>query len=193
MSARARRADSVAPRGRGKGLLPRLTATLLSDVAESTLRMSGVETRPASTGAAPPRSLIVFAPTLSSYLTQKCLPRDYKHAPSATQILSFFSVCARATVLMSLRVGILTGGGDCPGLNAVIRAVVRRASSDHDDSKILGIKNGWTGLIEDDVEHSRDNPSPASSARRHDPRHLPRQPGERRSLPGQHQGHLAEV
>jgi len=53
---------------------------------------------------------------------------------------------------MGLHVGILTGGGDCPGLNAVIRAVVRRASSDHDDSKILGIKNGWMGLIDDDVE-----------------------------------------
>lgn len=53
---------------------------------------------------------------------------------------------------MSLRVGILTGGGDCPGLNAVIRAVVRRAASDSDEGQILGIKNGWRGLIEDDVE-----------------------------------------
>jgi ATP-dependent phosphofructokinase / diphosphate-dependent phosphofructokinase len=53
---------------------------------------------------------------------------------------------------MGLRVGILTGGGDCPGLNAVIRAVVRRATSDPAESQILGIKNGWSGLIEDDVE-----------------------------------------
>jgi 6-phosphofructokinase 1 len=50
---------------------------------------------------------------------------------------------------MSLRVGILTAGGDCPGLNAVIRAVVRRATSD--DAEVLGIKNGWLGLLEDDL------------------------------------------
>src|SRR5215218_1458327 len=48
------------------------------------------------------------------------------------------------------RIGILTAGGDCPGLNAVIRAVVRRALSD--DVDVLGIKNGWRGLVEGDVE-----------------------------------------
>ncbi len=52
---------------------------------------------------------------------------------------------------MSVRIGILTGGGDCPGLNAVIRAVVRRAVAESEPSDILGIKNGWRGLIEDDV------------------------------------------
>ena len=51
---------------------------------------------------------------------------------------------------MALRVGILTGGGDCPGLNAVIRAVVRRASLE-DEAEVLGVKNGWRGLIEDDL------------------------------------------
>ena len=53
---------------------------------------------------------------------------------------------------MTLRVGILTGGGDCPGLNAVIRAVVRRATAAPRETQILGIKNGWRGLVEDDVE-----------------------------------------
>jgi ATP-dependent phosphofructokinase / diphosphate-dependent phosphofructokinase len=48
------------------------------------------------------------------------------------------------------RVGILTGGGDCPGLNAVIRAVVRRALVSQ--VEIVGIKNGWQGLVEDDIE-----------------------------------------
>src|SRR5215212_781573 len=48
------------------------------------------------------------------------------------------------------RIGILTAGGDCPGLNAVIRAVVRRALSD--EVEVLGIKNGWRGLVENDVE-----------------------------------------
>jgi ATP-dependent phosphofructokinase / diphosphate-dependent phosphofructokinase len=48
------------------------------------------------------------------------------------------------------KVGLLTGGGDCPGLNAVIRAVVRRAQAF--DIEVLGIRNGWLGLIEGDVE-----------------------------------------
>src|SRR5690242_7483524 len=43
------------------------------------------------------------------------------------------------------QIGILTGGGDCPGLNAVIRAVVRRAEML--GYKVLGIKNGWLGLV----------------------------------------------
>ncbi|HOW85229.1 MAG TPA: 6-phosphofructokinase [Candidatus Aminicenantes bacterium] len=46
-----------------------------------------------------------------------------------------------------MRVGILTGGGDCPGLNAVIRAVTRKGIVNH-GFDILGIKNGWLGLIE---------------------------------------------
>lgn len=49
-----------------------------------------------------------------------------------------------------MRVGILTGGGDCPGLNAAIRAIVRRALQD--EAEVLGIKNGWRGLVEGDVE-----------------------------------------
>ncbi len=44
------------------------------------------------------------------------------------------------------KVGILTGGGDCPGLNSVIRAVVRYAGAR--DIETVGIKNGWKGLIE---------------------------------------------
>ena len=46
-----------------------------------------------------------------------------------------------------MRVGILTGGGDCPGLNAVIRAVTRKGIVVY-GFDILGIKNGWLGLIE---------------------------------------------
>ncbi len=46
-------------------------------------------------------------------------------------------------------IGILTGGGDCPGLNAVIRAVVRRAVSRGD--RVLGIRKGWKGMIEGDT------------------------------------------
>jgi 6-phosphofructokinase 1 len=46
--------------------------------------------------------------------------------------------------------GVLTGGGDCPGLNAVIRAV-ERAGIKY-EFETLGIRNGWQGLIDGDVE-----------------------------------------
>ncbi|OIO80858.1 MAG: 6-phosphofructokinase [Candidatus Omnitrophica bacterium CG12_big_fil_rev_8_21_14_0_65_43_15] len=45
-----------------------------------------------------------------------------------------------------MKIGILTGGGDCPGLNPVIRAVVRKAIVDKHE--ITGIKDGWRGMIE---------------------------------------------
>ena len=48
------------------------------------------------------------------------------------------------------KISVLTGGGDCPGLNAVIRAIVRRSQSY--GIEVLGIRNGWQGLIEADVE-----------------------------------------
>ncbi len=48
------------------------------------------------------------------------------------------------------KIGVLTGGGDCPGLNAVIRAVVRK--SIQYDWEIIGIKNGWKGLINGEME-----------------------------------------
>jgi len=45
-----------------------------------------------------------------------------------------------------MRVGVLTGGGDCPGLNAVIRAVVRRGT-DHFGDEIMGFRDGWKGPL----------------------------------------------
>ncbi|MGH3001184.1 MAG: 6-phosphofructokinase [Gaiellaceae bacterium] len=45
-----------------------------------------------------------------------------------------------------MRIGMLTGGGDCPGLNAVIRAVSRRAwSRGHE---VVGVREGWRGMVE---------------------------------------------
>jgi 6-phosphofructokinase 1 len=45
-----------------------------------------------------------------------------------------------------MRIGVLTGGGDCPGLNAVIRAVARRAwARGHD---VVGVREGWKGMVE---------------------------------------------
>jgi 6-phosphofructokinase len=58
-----------------------------------------------------------------------------------------------------MRVGVLTGGGDCPGLNAVIRGVVRKAERDYGDS-VVGILDGYQGLVDNrtmplDVEACR--------------------------------------
>ncbi|MER8093839.1 6-phosphofructokinase [Streptomyces goshikiensis] len=48
-----------------------------------------------------------------------------------------------------MRIGVLTSGGDCPGLNAVIRSVVHRAVVDHGD-EVIGFHDGWRGLLECD-------------------------------------------
>lgn len=56
------------------------------------------------------------------------------------------------------RVGVLTGGGDCPGLNAVISGVVRR--SIYHNLEIVGIMRGWAGMLEcDTVKMSRNSVS----------------------------------
>jgi ATP-dependent phosphofructokinase / diphosphate-dependent phosphofructokinase len=47
-----------------------------------------------------------------------------------------------------MRLGILTGGGDCPGLNAVIRAVVRRGIRAH-GMEFVGFHDGWHGVLDD--------------------------------------------
>ncbi|GAB3205621.1 6-phosphofructokinase [Marinactinospora thermotolerans] len=49
-----------------------------------------------------------------------------------------------------MRVGVLTGGGDCPGLNAVIRAVVRRGIKDY-GYEFVGFRDGWRGPLEGDT------------------------------------------
>ncbi|MFC8507021.1 ATP-dependent 6-phosphofructokinase [Streptomyces sp. NPDC057411] len=50
-----------------------------------------------------------------------------------------------------MHVGVLTGGGDCPGLNAVIRAVVRKGVQEHGWS-FTGYRDGWRGVVEGDGE-----------------------------------------
>ena len=45
------------------------------------------------------------------------------------------------------KIGILTGGGDCPGLNAAIRGVAKKAILEY-DMEVIGIKDGYIGLIE---------------------------------------------
>ena len=49
-----------------------------------------------------------------------------------------------------MRIAMLTGGGDCPGLNAVMRAVARKSESAYGD-ELLGFRDGWRGVLEDDT------------------------------------------
>ncbi|MBV9310810.1 MAG: ATP-dependent 6-phosphofructokinase, partial [Solirubrobacterales bacterium] len=46
-----------------------------------------------------------------------------------------------------MRIGVLTGGGDCPGLNAVIRAVVRKGIDEY-EGEFVGFRDGWRGVLE---------------------------------------------
>ncbi|MFB6214295.1 MAG: 6-phosphofructokinase [Candidatus Bipolaricaulia bacterium] len=48
------------------------------------------------------------------------------------------------------KIGMITGGGDSPGINAALRAIVRKAKDE--DMDVVGFKNGWAGLLEDDKE-----------------------------------------
>src|SRR4029079_2190202 len=58
-----------------------------------------------------------------------------------------------------MKVGMLTGGGDCPGLNAVLRAAVRKAEVHYGD-ELIGFRDGWKGVVENltislDIERMR--------------------------------------
>ncbi|GAI70581.1 unnamed protein product, partial [marine sediment metagenome] len=50
---------------------------------------------------------------------------------------------------MRRKIGVLTGGGDCPGLNAAIRAVTKSAIQR--GYEVLGIRNGWKGFLDNET------------------------------------------
>ena len=50
-----------------------------------------------------------------------------------------------------MRIGVLTSGGDCPGLNAVIRALVRKVERVH-HGEVIGFRDAWRGVLDDDWE-----------------------------------------
>src|SRR5215510_7377451 len=58
--------------------------------------------------------------------------------------------CSRGVVMARKRIGILTGGGDVPGLNTVIKTVTYRSSED--DVEVLGLRRGWEGLTHLNVD-----------------------------------------
>ena len=76
------------------------------------------------------------------------IPRDVSIDHYADQPVAGHSESSSCPVIKTI--GVLTGGGDCPGLNAVIRAVERAGIKYHFET--LGIRNGWQGLIDGDVE-----------------------------------------
>src|SRR6478752_6905561 len=49
-----------------------------------------------------------------------------------------------------MRIGVLTGGGDCPGLNAVIRAIVRKGTDAH-GHEFVGFRYGWAGVLKNET------------------------------------------
>ena len=75
-----------------------------------------------------------------------------------------------------MKIGILTGGGDCPGLNAVIRAVVRKGIFHYHD-EFVGFMEGWRGLIEEPEHGSGSGRGKRHSApRRNDFAYLTHEP-----------------
>ena len=82
-----------------------------------------------------------------------------------------------------MRIGVLTGGGDCPGLNAVIRAVVRKGVGVY-GHEFVGFRDGWKGPVEElTMPAGRPGRCPRHPApRRHDPRLVAHEPvqGRRR-------------
>src|ERR687893_2766575 len=56
-------------------------------------------------------------------------------------------ILTAADIFSAVRIGVLTGGGDCPGLNAVIRAVVRKGIDAHGHA-IVGFRDGWRGPLD---------------------------------------------
>jgi 6-phosphofructokinase 1 len=77
-----------------------------------------------------------------------CFARNKKKGARGGNMVSptFFGMISA----VAKRIGILTGGGDCPGLNAVIRAVARR--SFQRGYEVVGVRDGWLGLVEDELE-----------------------------------------
>src|SRR5207248_2922732 len=69
--------------------------------------------------------------------------------PQASSLLTSRADCGRAPRKKrgaAMKVAVLTGGGDCPGLNAVIRAVVRRG--EQHGLEVMGVREGWRGLLD---------------------------------------------
>ncbi len=77
-------------------------------------------------------------------------PRWLTRAIGAAELLAAASPGREASMAKVKRLGVLTGGGDCPGLNAVLRGLVKAAAFDH-DIHVVGFTDGFAGLIKDHI------------------------------------------
>src|ERR671922_737552 len=75
------------------------------------------------------------------------LPRDPLRRHLGARLATAARAAAAVAPRWAVRVGVLTGGGDCPGLNAAIRAIVRKGI-DHYGHAIVGFRDGWRGPLD---------------------------------------------
>src|SRR6266576_5902047 len=106
--------------------------------------------RSSSSSWVPPSSKASSASAATSSTTPRASPSERSSLPWALSCSCSISPRAaagrgRRTTLGVVRIGVLTGGGDAPGLNAAIRGVARRAFQQ--GFQVTGIKNGWAGVL----------------------------------------------
>ncbi len=95
-----------------------------------------------------PVGLQIMAPALADdRLYRVAAAYEAARGPLPSAHLRSAAATAPSGQDVDMRIGILTGGGDCPGLNAVIRAVVRTSDSRY-GSSVVGFQDGWRGLLE---------------------------------------------
>ena len=168
VQARCRRPSGRSARGRAGVVVERLVLGIAGDPA----RVDGLEQaagRQRAGGAkADPecgRCLGVGVSFMRRKASHRTTPTRGQHAPSDDRI-----------GFPTMRIGMLTGGGDCPGLNAVIRAVVRKGIDAYGD-QLVGFRDGWRGVLEGSfIDLTIESTRGILPARRHDPRQLAHEP-----------------
>src|SRR4029453_12981018 len=81
----------------------------------------------------------------------------------------------RGVVMAKRRIGILTGGGDVPGLNSVIKTVTYRSSVN--DIEVIGLRRGWEALTHVNPEHGESRRPSVMVLARENPRTIDRRGG----------------
>src|ERR687896_1985279 len=112
----------------------------------------------AAAAETPCRGRLEYTVTASPWMrVERSSPPRQPLRASATRTSAAVVVPAKpliltaADIVSAVRIGVLTGGGDCPGLNAVIRAVVRKGIDAHGHA-IVGFRDGWRGPLENAYE-----------------------------------------
>src|ERR687896_1081820 len=112
----------------------------------------------AAAAETPCRGRLEYTVTASPWMrVERSSPPRQPLRASATRTSAAVVVPAKpliltaADIVSAVRIGVLTGGGDCPGLNAVIRAVVRKGIDAYGHA-IVGFRDGWRGPLENAYE-----------------------------------------